>query len=833
MKTTGSNTQGAAPPATRLVFLALALFCASPTSALALERLEPLTGCLTGILIDDSDTPATVSARLGFTPAVFVKFVSFPMDSASQTSVGSFLQMVRASGGIAMLTLEPFSGLDPVTPQTCIDLANLCASHEADGIAGIMIRFAHEMNGNWYPWGQKPALYCAKFQLLAQEIHTRTLRTGMVWAPNNGVGYPYGTGPYSAAPGSADFQALDTDHNFYLSESDDMFGPFYPGDSAVDWVGLTIYHWGNTYPWLENEPPVGSEFADIMNATDSGSPTGFARWFYPRFCEDAVHKKPLIIAETAAFYNTEQPGGNEVAMKSAWFRQVFNIAGPSADGPDVATTFPKMKCISWFDFLKPEGQAQNQFIDWRVSGNPLVRNAYRAAVRTPRNGASYFLTAQEFTASQAANGLTADLPAILPLYGTVTATIRATAQAACDLVVDLLDRDFVYKGGTRIPIAAGSSTVPVTIAPNETLIDGTGYRWSIFLTPTGAAFPNTLARCIVPDSIARAVTPVVVIESAPPSTPPGAAFTVRVRYTAAADSMVHLTLADPMNVARGEVAIAVQRGDGLVDLALEQQPGNSPGAYALRCELVEMPQTVVAQSAERLVQIVSAPLGTPAVTLTAEPVVLPVGEVVRFSVGYATASARDLRLELQNASSTVVASAVQPVDAGNGCIDMTFAYPLASPGTYTARVHVVPSGGTAAQALASSTPQTLYLVSRGYADWTSARWGVIFGNDPIAPLLDPDGDGAMNQDEYVALTDPRSSASVLRTSIGTSGSLLEISWPSVAGRNYQLFSRSDLESGSWIPATAPQPGTGTTMQFQADPGTFGARCSFRLQVSIP
>lgn len=827
-----------------LALLSFSMISTSSPSALALARLEPASGCLSGILLGDTDSAAGVSARLGLTPAVFVKFFGFPMTPGTQGSIGAFLQEVRASGGIAMLTMEPFgsdtgsgfTGLNAVTPQSCIDLANLCASHEAQGIAGIMVRFGHEMNGNWYPWGQKPSLYRQKFQLLAQEVHARTSRTAMVWAPNNGIGYPYGTGVYSPAPGSADFLSLDTNHNGFLSEADDMFDPFYPGDAAVDWVGLTIYHWGVTYPWLENEPPFPSEFASTMNAANSSGTTAFARWFYSRYCSDGVHNKPLAIAETAAFYNTEQPGANELAMKQAWFRQLYNISGASADGPDVAVTFPKMKCINWFDHYKRESEAQSQFIDWRVSANPLVRNAFVSALRTLRNGQPYFLTAQEFACQQSANCMTAaDIPAILPLDGNVTATVNVKAQTACDLVVDLLDQNFAYQGGTRVPVVAGSSTVAATFALNQRLMDGAVYRWSIFLVPTGGVFPNTIARYIGPDPIARAITPVVAIESAPPSVPPGTAFNVRVRYTAAADSSVQLTLINGLAIIRGSGSANVRRGDGLLDIALTQQPGNAAGTHALRCELATPlmpPQSVVAQSVERPIQIVGSVTAN-AVTLTAGREVVPVGEVFRFSVGYATASARDVLLEFSNASAVVVASGVQPVAAGGGSIDMTFVYPLASPGAYTARVHIVPAGGTAAQAVASSDPQTVHVVSHDYWLWALGNWGVIFGSDPIAPPRDADGDGALNQNEYVALTDPRDSASLLRVSVAKSGNQLTVNWPTVAGRIYQLFTRSTLSSGSWIPANSSQPGSGISMQYQTDLSSAGVQRFYRLQVSLP
>lgn len=801
--------------------LVLALFCVGQVKAL--ERLEPASGCYIGMLLADDDNLPRFSRRLGVTPACVSRFFVFPLSPSARQSVSDFLDEVRNYGGIAVLTLEPFGGLAAITAAECNDLGDLCAQKESQGIGGIMIRFAHEMNGNWYAWGQQPTLYRQTFQLLASSIHSRTSRTAMVWSPNNGIGYPFGTGAYSPAPGSLNFIELDTNHDGTLTQADDMFGPFYPGDASVDWVGLTIYHWGVNYPWLENELPYSGEFAAVMNAT---GPADYPRWFYPRFCSDGTHNKPLMIAETSAFYNTEQPGANELAMKQAWFRQLYNISGASADGPDVAATFPKMKCVNWFDHYKREGEAQNQFIDWRASANPVVRNAFVSAVRTLRAGQPYFLTAQEFLSAQSTNGLVpVDVPAILPLSGNVTAVLNVKAQAACDLEVDLLDESFVFKGGTRIPVVAGASTVSASFALNQTLIDGAQYRWSIFLTPTGGTYLNALARHIGPEPVARAIASFVAIASAPPLVSANAPFTVRLKYVAAADATLSVNLLNTGLAVRGSGSVAVKRGDGILDLTVTQLAGNPSGAYTLQC-------TLAGQTATLPIQIASVPSANSA-TLSIEPSVVPVGEVFRFTVGYATTAARDLRLELSNPAGAVVATAVQPLAAGSSSIDMTLSYALATPGAYTARVHVVPTGGASAQAVASSTIQTLQVVSPDYSKWTLSRWGIILGSDPIGPQLDPDGDGTANSSEYVALTDPRNPASVLRTSLSRTGSQLTVSWPTVSGRNYQLFSRSSLGTGSWLPASAVQPGTGGTMGLSFDLNSSGAQLFHRVQVTVP
>jgi hypothetical protein len=232
-----------------------------------LERLEPAQGCYFGVNPDDSDTISVLRSRLGLTPAVFARFFMFPLTAESREELSAFLSEVRPTHAIAFITLEPFQGLSAVTEFACLDLAQLCSTNEAQGIQGIMVRFAHEMNGNWYPWCQQPILFKEKFRLLAGIIHTNTLRTAMVWAPNNGIGYPFGSnGTYHATSGSTDFATLDTNGDGRLMPNDDMYEPYYPGDDAVDWVGMTIYHWGANYPPPENAMPPVSIFAATLRA---------------------------------------------------------------------------------------------------------------------------------------------------------------------------------------------------------------------------------------------------------------------------------------------------------------------------------------------------------------------------------------------------------------------------------------------------------------------------------------------------------------------------------------------------------------------------------------
>ena len=86
----------------------------------------------------------------------------------------------------------------------------------------------------------------------------------MVWAPNEGAGYQFGGNAFSAVVGSREAAALDTDGDGELTRADDPYAPYWPGEDAVDWVGMSLYFWGLEYPWGENELAPEGRFAALL-----------------------------------------------------------------------------------------------------------------------------------------------------------------------------------------------------------------------------------------------------------------------------------------------------------------------------------------------------------------------------------------------------------------------------------------------------------------------------------------------------------------------------------------------------------------------------------------
>lgn len=335
------------------------------------KDLAPESGALFGVNLNlDAKPLAQYAADLGHKPAVSVSFADFPYTAAERVHLQQAAAQIRADGHIMLLTLEPKQGLAAITTDTVTGLVSDLSAMNSEGVP-VIVRFAHEMNGSWYPWSQQPIAYKAAFIRVASAVHAGAPGSAMMWAPNYAGGYPFAGGQYEAKPGTPDFAALDTDHDGALTMADDSYAPFYPGDEAVDWVGMSLYHWGAKYPWGENELPEANKFADQLTGNYAGAngDDTLLPDFYQVYGHD--HGKPVAIPETAALYNPAAGGAAEIDIKRLWWEQVFS--------PDTAAKFPNLKMINWFEWDKNEVEVNGR-IDWTVTNSPSIRDAFTAAL---------------------------------------------------------------------------------------------------------------------------------------------------------------------------------------------------------------------------------------------------------------------------------------------------------------------------------------------------------------------------------------------------------------------------------------------------------------------
>lgn len=362
-------TDGAATPTTSPIQSQGPI--ATPASGLA--RLEPADGAYFGLNLDwGSETAVKASQDLGRTPAVWVQFARFPLDDGGRANLDAFIGQVAAVGGIALITLEPRDGLAAVTDAAATDLAALLDGYWTTNGVRTFVRFGHEMNGSWYAWSQQPADFIAAFRRVAAAVHAGAPRSAMIWAPNEGGGYPFPGGTFAAVPGSPAIADLDTDGDGRLTAADDPYAPYYPGDDAVDWVGMSLYHWGLVYPWGENEMPRPATFAAMLRGQDTGAHPGAVAVpdFYDTYA--VGHDRPMAIVETGILYDpAATKGPTESALKTAWFDEVFGAASRAA--------FPRIRMLNWFEWRKQEPEV-GRIIDWRLGSDPtLARSLLDAA----------------------------------------------------------------------------------------------------------------------------------------------------------------------------------------------------------------------------------------------------------------------------------------------------------------------------------------------------------------------------------------------------------------------------------------------------------------------
>ena len=185
----------------------------------------------------------------------------------------------------------------------------------------FFLRFAHEMNGGWYPWsetvnGNARGEYVQMYRHVHDVFETECPRCATwVWAPDAG--------------GQSFTPPVD-------------FAELYPGDEYVDWVGLSAYNVEvsrSDAPWEEFEDIIAPAYEKLQ-----------------RIAPD----KPIYIAETGVV----EVGGSKVE----WIRNVL---------PALQQKFQAIKAYSYFDI------AREDFPNTVIDSSPEALAAFRELVSDP------------------------------------------------------------------------------------------------------------------------------------------------------------------------------------------------------------------------------------------------------------------------------------------------------------------------------------------------------------------------------------------------------------------------------------------------------------------
>lgn len=146
---------------------------------------------LGAILLDGQTSMEQFNRDTGIRHAMFMTFLSFPevLDphGPEHARAARFVRECRGVAALPAITLECFGGLNSYSRshiEAFADWLNRCGTP-------MILRWNHEMNGSWYPWGQQPDLYVRRFREFAGVIRQRAPRVAMAWTPNQGWGYPW------------------------------------------------------------------------------------------------------------------------------------------------------------------------------------------------------------------------------------------------------------------------------------------------------------------------------------------------------------------------------------------------------------------------------------------------------------------------------------------------------------------------------------------------------------------------------------------------------------------------------------------------------------------
>jgi len=91
------------------------------------------------------------------------------ISDAAPLSISCPAVQIAALGGMAVIVAQPSHGLEQITALSAKTFAEIIQGYEEQG-ASMLIEFGHEMNGNWYAWGQQPSEYISKFQIMSTAI---------------------------------------------------------------------------------------------------------------------------------------------------------------------------------------------------------------------------------------------------------------------------------------------------------------------------------------------------------------------------------------------------------------------------------------------------------------------------------------------------------------------------------------------------------------------------------------------------------------------------------------------------------------------------------------
>jgi hypothetical protein len=279
----------------------------------------------------------TLARRLGEFPALLHIYADWTQPFPT-TAVAN----IAAKGSRPVITWEPMVAGAGVTQPSYTLASIISGAHDAyidQWITSIMaysgpkliLRFAHEMNGNWYPWseqvnGNSAGQYVQAWQHVVSRMNAQGVweKADFLWCPNT---------PYT---GSTPLAGL------------------YPGTTFTTFAGLDCFNFGTTDAYSSWKTP-WETIGPGLNAVRAVAPG-----------------KSIIITEIAS---VESEGAN---TKAAWITEL--IRSLHVDQGDVWA-------FLWFNERKFDelNLGQTAPTDWRLESSLASITAMKDALATRRS----------------------------------------------------------------------------------------------------------------------------------------------------------------------------------------------------------------------------------------------------------------------------------------------------------------------------------------------------------------------------------------------------------------------------------------------------------------
>lgn len=287
-----------------------------PTN-LRLSKFEPPRGCYIGAFIekDYAFQYKTSGTKIEeFEKLTAKKHASYFTYCGYGTPFPSdWVAAVKREGAAPHIAFEPNHGLEEVKDSAYL---RSWARDAARAKVPIFLRWASEMNGPWMKYNGAPDLYKQKFRLVAKIMREEAPNVAMVWTP--------------------------------FTEPQSVIASYYPGDEAVDWVGINIYS-------------VYVNDGDPNRPAWKKDPIDQLRFIYNTYAS----RKPVHISEFAATVACKGTGLDTANFAIEKMTRFYN---------GLRQEFPRVKSVNYFllDTIRA-GLANN---DYSFLQNGRVLNTY-------------------------------------------------------------------------------------------------------------------------------------------------------------------------------------------------------------------------------------------------------------------------------------------------------------------------------------------------------------------------------------------------------------------------------------------------------------------------